>query len=162
VDAYHEVVPRLARLSSREDADRLLLKYAEAIAASSGVSPDRAMQLAVGNVGWLLGELGEDERARALEHLPEEVEHPIMGRRVERGSDEQLLTEGALWGLAGAGRVPANVRVVLRLDGETTHEGVPVDEVLASAARHAPELRWRRVEGGYEATLPVPGPDSSS
>lgn len=53
------------------------------------------------DVGWLLGELSADERARLVPMLPPEVKHPILGRTIERLSDEQLVAGGAKWAREG-------------------------------------------------------------
>ena len=74
---YGHYVARLARLDSDEAGEALIADYAAALAEHLHADP---VKVAKGDLGWLLGELTLMQRRQALSHLPEDVEHPILGR----------------------------------------------------------------------------------
>lgn len=94
-----EAAGRMLALESAVDGDELVTAYAADLVRDHGVSDERARETAKADLGWLLGEIGEDGRRRALAYLPGDVEHPLLGRYVERPSDEKLLEAGKRWAL---------------------------------------------------------------
>ncbi|WP_028058325.1 hypothetical protein [Candidatus Solirubrobacter pratensis] len=82
---YTELVSRVARLDSEQAARDLIAEHAWVVG-----DVVRAKQ----DIGWVLGDLSEEQRGEALRWLPEDVMHPILGRDFRRRSAHELLELG--------------------------------------------------------------------
>jgi hypothetical protein len=100
---YDVTLGQLERATTQEDVDTLLREYTIYVRGmledkhpASEVTAERIVEHVGADVGWLLGEVGADVRARVMPMLPEQVQHPVVGRKFDVSIDELLLA-GAAW-----------------------------------------------------------------
>lgn len=72
---YAEAITRLTRVESVEDGAELIVEYAE------GISGPNAYADAMNDLGWLTGELLDEQRERVFKYIPG-LMHPITGQQI--------------------------------------------------------------------------------
>jgi hypothetical protein len=101
--AYDVLLGQMERARTQDDVDRLVREYSIYVRGlledkhpSSEVTAERIVTHVGKDIGWMLGEIGHQARERILPMLPEQVQHPIMGRDFDVSIDEMMLA-GAAW-----------------------------------------------------------------
>lgn len=100
---YDVALGQLERATTQDDVDTLLREYSIYVRGmledqhpAAGVTAERIVEHVGKDIGWLLGEIGHEARARVVPMLPEQVQHPVMGREFDVSIDELMLA-GAAW-----------------------------------------------------------------
>ena len=101
--AYDVLLGQMERAETQDDVDQLVRDYSiyvrgmlESHHPPAEVTAERILKHVGMDVGWLLGELGSRVRERIMPMMPEQVQHPVVGREFNVGVDKTVLA-GARW-----------------------------------------------------------------
>lgn len=101
--AYDVMLGQLERAQTQNDVDTLIREYSiyvrgmlESQYPSKEVTAERIVRHVGADVGWMLGEISSMARQHIVPMLPEQVQHPVLGRDFDVSIDELMLA-GANW-----------------------------------------------------------------
>lgn len=101
--AYDVVIGQLERATTQEDVDQIIHDYSIYVRGmledqhpAAEVTAERIVEHVGKDIGWLLGEIGPEARSRVMPMLPDQVQHPVVGREFDVSIDELMLA-GAKW-----------------------------------------------------------------
>jgi predicted RNase H-like HicB family nuclease len=92
MDNYFDAV----RVKTREEADAALDELImRALKEDRTLTPQRARQIQLANIGYCFGDLSREEAERAME-LYREASHPILGRRLPGDIPQDVLLRAGM------------------------------------------------------------------